>query len=179
MDVTRTAHWLAALQALLPPGLAITKEPDANLTKLLEALGAMLGDGERNLDEWLEQYEPAVATTMLTDWERLLGLPDCCDAGLVLSLAQRRANVLEKLTVIGGQSPQYYIDLMARRGIAITVQELGLYVWHVTAPMINLHYFRAGEGRCGDRLRTWGDPAMECRIQRLKPAHTRVLFGYQ
>jgi hypothetical protein len=75
---------------------------------------------------------------MLTDWERLPGLPDCCDAGIAQTLQQRRAAVVEKLYIMGGNSPQYFIDMMARRGIAITIDELGNYVWRVNAPMVNL-----------------------------------------
>lgn len=174
----RTRNWLRGLQALLPPGLAISREPEANITKLLEAAAAMLGDAELGFDDWAAQYDPMVATTMLADWERLLGLPDCCDAGIVLTQQERRVEVLLKLTAVGSQAPQFYIDLMARRGVTITIDELGSYVWRVNAPMVNLRHLRAGIGRAGDRLRNWGDPRMECVINRLKPAHTRALFGY-
>jgi uncharacterized protein YmfQ (DUF2313 family) len=170
MDVTRTAKWLSALQALLPPGVAITREPDANVTKLLESWAAMMGDAELSFEDWLAQYDPNQATTMLADWERFLGLPDCCDAGVAQTLQQRRAAVVEKLYVMGGNSPQYFIDMMARRGIAIAIQELGNHVWKVTTALVNLHYFRAGQGRCGERLRTWGN-APEARAH---PPRRRV-----
>lgn len=178
MDVTRTARWLGALQALLPPGQAISRDPAANTTQLLEAFAAMFGDTEQGFDEWFAQYDPNVATTMLADWERLLGLPDCCDDGVALDLAQRRANVLERLTVLGGQTPQWYIELMARRGVAVTIDELGNHTWRVNAPMAAETWFRAGQSRAGDSIRTWGNAPMECRINRLKPAHTVALFGY-
>ena len=179
MDVTRTRKWLAALQALLPPGNAITREPNANVTKLLESWAAMMGDAELTFEDWLAQYDPNQATTMLADWERFLGLPDRCDTG-AQTLQQRRAAVVEKLYVMGGNSPQYFIDMMARRGIVITIDELADHFWRVNAPMVNLSYFRVGgeAARMRKRLRYWGDPAMECRIGRLKPAHTRVVFGY-
>ena len=117
---------------------------------------------------------------MLDDWERFLGLPDCCDAGIDRTLGQRRADILEKLYVQGGQSRQYYIDMMARRGVAITIDELGNFKWRVNAPMTGLQYYRVGgdSARMGKRLRTWGDTHMECRVTRLKPAHTNVVFGY-
>ncbi|MBI2769981.1 MAG: DUF2313 domain-containing protein [Burkholderiales bacterium] len=178
MDVKRTSVWLRIIQALQPPGAALPTSPAANFTKLLEAAAAMLGDSEQQFDEWFAQYDPLQATTMLTDWERLLGLPDCCDAGTTRTLPQRRLDVLEKLTMLGGQSRQFFIDLMARRGIVITIDELGNYVWRVNAPMVNEHFFEVGTAVAGDPLRTWGDSSMECRIGRLKPAHTRVLFGY-
>lgn len=178
MDVTRTARWLGALQALLPPGQAVTREPAANVTKLLEGMGAMLGDSERSFDEWQTQYDPALATTMLADWERLLGLPDCCDAGVAQTLQERRAAVIEKLYGMGGATPQYFIDLMARRGVPITIDELGNYKWRVNAPMAGYKEFLAGGAVAGDALREWGNKPMECRITRLKPAHTLAVYGY-
>lgn len=182
MDLTRTAKWLGALQALLPPGRAISREPHANVTKLLEGMAAPMGEAERLLDAWFVQYDPNLAEEdgMLPDWERLLGLPDCCDHGIVQTLEQRRMAVIEKLTVLGGASRQYFIDMMARRGIVITIDELGNFTWRVNAPMVNLRHFRVGgdDARMGKRLRYWGDPAMECRITRLKPAHTKVIYGY-
>lgn len=177
MDVTRTARWLGTLQALLPPGDAISRDPLANVTKLLEAKAAMLGSAEMSFEAWLEQYEPAVAVEMLDDWDRLLGLPDCCDVGAVRTQAQRRIEILEKLTVVGGQSAGYYVDMMARRGVAITVQDLGSNVWKVTTALLNLTVLRVGD-RVGMRLRSWGNISMMCRIDRLKPAHTRIVFAY-
>lgn len=176
----RTATWLGALQALLPPGVAITREPQANVTKLLEAWAAMLGDAELSFDEWFAQYDPNVAVAMLEDWERFLGLPDICDAGIAQTLQERRAAVVERLCIMGGNSRQYFIDMMARRGIPITIDELATHFWRVNAPMANMRYFRVGgsASRMGERLRSWGDPPTECRIRRLKPAHTRVVFGY-
>ena len=67
--------WLAALQAMLPPGRAFTREPDALLTKLLGALAAMLLAVQIKLENLLLQADPRLATDMLPDWERLLGLP--------------------------------------------------------------------------------------------------------
>lgn len=176
--MTTLQRWLGALQALLPPGEAISREPAANITKLLEGMAAMLGSAESSFEGWLAQYNPLQATELLADWERLLGLPDCCDMGVATTLEQRRIAVLEKLTVLGGASPQYFIDMMARRGVTITIDELGNYAWRVNAPIVNLRHFRVGAARMGDRLRAWGDLQMECRITKLKPAHTQVIFGY-
>lgn len=178
MTAAITARWLGALQALLPPGQALSREPDANVTKLLEGMGSALGEAECAFDDWLAQYDPLQADALLIDWERLLGLPDCCDAGVERTLETRRAEVLEKLTVLGGATPQYFIDLAARRGLAITIDELGNHTWRMNAPLVNVEYFRAGVSRVGQRLRTWGDTALECRFLRLKPAHTRVIFAY-
>lgn len=38
--------------------------------------------------------------------------------------------------------------------------------------------FRAGRSRAGERLRTFGSSALECTINRTKPAHTVALYAY-
>ena len=38
--------------------------------------------------------------------------------------------------------------------------------------------FRVGAGAVGEPLRAWSNEVIECQFNRLKPAHTRVLFAY-
>jgi uncharacterized protein YmfQ (DUF2313 family) len=38
--------------------------------------------------------------------------------------------------------------------------------------------FRAGLSAAGERLRTWGNDTLECKLNQLKPAHTIALFAY-
>ncbi|MES6459323.1 putative phage tail protein, partial [Cutibacterium acnes] len=53
------------------------------------------------------------------------------------------------------------------------------HAWQITAPNTHMTYFRAGQSRVGERLRAWGNQALECRINQLKPAHTVVIFAYR
>jgi hypothetical protein len=53
-----------------------------------------------------------------------------------------------------------------------------LKMWQVNAAATTVQPFRAGRSRAGERLRTWGNTALECKINKIKPAHTRVLFVY-
>ena len=75
---TSLAAWTAALQALLPPGRAFTREPASVLAKLLDACAAMLKGGQDKLDALALESDPRQALTMLPEWESLLGLPDAC-----------------------------------------------------------------------------------------------------
>ena len=52
------------------------------------------------------------------------------------------------------------------------------HVWQITAPATVITSFRLGQGRLGERFRSWGSHALECEMQRLKPAHTILLFAY-
>jgi uncharacterized protein YmfQ (DUF2313 family) len=103
-----------------------------------------------------------------------------------------------KLTARGGQSPQYFIDLAAQLGYAVTIDEFSAFrcdthrvdteplnswewdfVWRVNAPPVAITYFRADESRVGEKLVTWsGTDRLECPIRKRKPAHTIVLFNY-
>ena len=52
------------------------------------------------------------------------------------------------------------------------------FVWQVNAPEASIVEFDAGRSSAGEPLRSWGNELLECVINRLKPAHTYVLFAY-
>lgn len=57
-------------------------------------------------------------------------------------------------------------------------REPWVFAWQVNAPSTTAILFRAGF-RAGQRLRAWGEAALECSIRRRQPAHTLVIFTYQ
>ena len=197
MAVT-VAQWLSALQSLLPPGDALTREPGATLTKLLGALAAQLADAQARAEALQEQSSnPLVAIEMLPDWERLLGLPDDCMVGVSLSLLERQSIAGQRLVEMGGQSRAYFIDLAARLdepGCSITEHqpftcndrcndaiytEPDRFVWrmHIPHPADNARAFNCNDD-CQDPLQQYTPSLIECPINERKPAHTKVLFTY-
>lgn len=195
MVVTLQA-WLAALQAMLPPGLAFTREPDSKLAKLLSAVAAMFLAAQLKLEALLQEADPRRATSMLPDWERLLGLPDhCTPAGQQLIDRQRAA--FQRLTEQGGQSRAYFIalaDLLGEAGVLITefrrftcqsACDAGLYsaadvfTWLVTIPRpaLNVRPFDCNSA-CDSGLQEYTPSVIECAINERKPAHTKVIFAY-
>jgi uncharacterized protein YmfQ (DUF2313 family) len=192
------AAWLASLQALLPPGKAFTREAGANLTRLLEASAAMHSTAEARLEDLRSQSaDPLVATNMLADWERLLGLPDDCMADQALSLADRQRIAGQRLVELGGQSRAYFIDLATRLGepgCTITehrpfncnddcndalFSEPDRFIWrmHIPHPADNARFFNCNDD-CNDALQQYAPSLIECPIDERKPAHTQVLFTY-
>lgn len=164
-----------ALLASLPSG---AYDPNGEIVvREATATAETLHSAELLIDTILLEQNPANANFSLEDWERMLGLPDGCTT-TAQTPQQRVAAVVDKWTARGGISKAYFIAMAARRGVTVTIDELGLYSWRLNAPMVNLQPFRVGQNRMGDRLRIWGDAEMECRVKRLKPAHTRVVFGY-
>lgn len=193
-----TAAWLTALQALLPPGEALTREPGARLTRLFEAIAALFSQAQQRAESLQAQSaDPLVATDMLPDWERLLGLPDDCMASLNLSLQDRQRIAGQRLVEQGGQSRAYFIDLAARLGEpGVTVTEFRRFTcnsdcndalysapdrfyWRVNFPHpANNARFMNCNDSCDSPLQQYQPSLAECPISERKPAHTNVIFSY-
>ena len=133
---------------------------------------------------------------MLPDWERVARLPDKCSGVLEETIQGRRHALLTKLTSTGGQSPGYFIGIAATLGYTVTIEEFRpfrvgrsrvgdsltngdwIFTWLVRAPEVSVTSFRVGTSAVGERLRTWGNDTLECKLNQLKPAHTIALFAY-
>lgn len=196
MVLTET-DYLRQLQALLPPGPAWPKDDDATLTRLLGALAAELARVDGRAQQLVEEADPRTVAELFADWERVAGLPDPCvvAAGQTQSSAQRRAALVARLTMLGGQSKAYFIALAASLGYTITITEFRpfragqsrsgdpvatnwQFAWQVNAPLNTVIPFRAGNAIAGDPINSWGNKALECVLSRFKPAHTTVVFAY-
>ena len=187
--------YTSMLQNLLPLGLAWPRQPGTNMENFLAALAVELNRVDVRVEDMLRESYPLTSSELLTDWERVTGLPEECE-GLAATVQKRREAVRQKLSSIGGQSPSFYISVMANLGYEITITEfrpfrVGInaagdpvygedwaYAWQVNAPEETIRYFSAGSGAAGEPLATWGNELLECVINRLKPAHTIVIFAY-
>jgi uncharacterized protein YmfQ (DUF2313 family) len=190
-------QYLAQLQALLPSGAAWTREPDADLTNAMLAIATELARIDARLDDLVNEGDVRTATELITDWERVLGLPDDCMANTVLTLAQRRLLALQRLVEEGGQSAAYYIGLAELLGEpGCTVSEfrpmncndncnsaLGSaadrFFWRVNIPHApaNLRSINCNDN-CNSAMQVYTPSLAECPIRERKPAHTQVLFTY-
>jgi uncharacterized protein YmfQ (DUF2313 family) len=183
------------LKALLPRGVALNLQNDSFLSALLLAVGDELARVDSRRADLEREIDPRSTTELLSDWERVLALPDVCTPDGA-TVEQRRAAVVAKYTQLGGQSRQFFIDLADALGYTVTITEFRPFVagstagsalyndpawrhtWQVNAPEETVFYFRAGAGSAGEPLRAWGNEQLECVINDRKPAHTRVLFAY-
>jgi len=123
-------------------------------------------------------FGDTVAETSVQDFERVLAItPSAGD-----TLETRRGRIVAGLRALGGQTKQYYIDLLAALGETAAINE------HQP--------FRVGVGRVGQRLFQQPDivfawnitftgwtgnisqSVVEDMINMLKPAHTMVSFTY-
>lgn len=181
--------YIQQLLALRPYGPA-WPETDA----LLESAAVEFAADHNRAADLIEQADPRTTTDLFTDWERVAGLPDTCITD-EQTLAQRRATLLARLTTIGGQSAQYFIGLAAQLGYTITINDFDLYdvtddvsalivsepwqyAFQVNATLNTVFVFAVNDS-VDDPLAAWSNVALECTINRYKPAHTIALFSYQ
>ncbi len=99
------ADYLQQLQALLPQGIAWSREPDANLTKLLSTLASEYLRLDERGGELVEDALPTHTVEMLPDWERVAGLVVDENA----SIEYRQRQLVNKLNFHGGQSRAFFI----------------------------------------------------------------------
>jgi uncharacterized protein YmfQ (DUF2313 family) len=195
--MTRTVAAITrSMIAKLTPGWALGKR-DGVLDSILGGIALALHDVEAAAEALMDETDPRKANRLLADFERCLG-PDPCgrDSGN-LNVAQRRQLAHQRWTARGGQSIPYFVQLAARLGVSITVDEFwpsragGLragqrlrpegcqFVWRVNIPgLVTVVNFKAGASRAGHSLGSFTLSSIECEIRRLKPAHTLVVFSY-
>lgn len=200
LEARSASEYAAALARLLPQGPVWEAPPGSHLAELLAGLAeAFAAMHARQLD-LVEEADPRTTTELLEAWEAFAGLPEeCTESAEPLSTELRRLLLHAKLTGTGGQTAAYYIALAATLGLVITIEEpispfrVGAgragdplygtdwaYAWivHVDLDDAELVEFRAGIGRAGEPLRSWGNVALECLIEKLRPAHTIPVFSY-
>lgn len=187
-------QYLRNLQSLMPQGRAWPTGDGASLTQLLAGFSGGLSRAHNRAVDLIDEADPRTAIELLTDWERICGLPDDCAAVGGGTLAERRDAVVAKISARGGQSRQFFIDLADRLGYPVTIDEFQPFTcdsecedpccdepwrlaWRVNAPETMVREFTC-DSPCEEALATWGNEVLECAISRLKPAHTHVIFGY-
>lgn len=190
------ADYLEQLKTLLPPGQAFPREAGTTLHSLLDGMSIELARVDARGEALPLEAIPSSSSELLVDWERVAGLPDKCSGVLEETLQGRKNVLLAKLSSTGGQSTAYFVELAASLGYVVTIEQfrpfrVGLssvgdaltngdwvFTWRIKAPAVTVTSFRVGQSAVGERLRTWGNDTLECKINQLKPAHTIALFAY-
>ncbi len=187
-------QYLDQLLALLPPGAAWPRHMEALLSDLLQAFADEFARLHIRAEGLLSERSPMLASELLDEWEADLGLPDPCGID-VTDTDSRRAAVVARLVSVGGQTPAFYLQVLAAFGVQASITEFlphsvdddvdaalcgedWTFAWQLHLPSTVVREFAVIDG-VDEALAAWGDPPVECLIRRLAPEHTIVLFSYQ
>ncbi|WP_241130689.1 YmfQ family protein [Achromobacter xylosoxidans] len=198
MALRTEQDYRAQLVALLPPGPAWDLEAVPELAAVLEALALEFARVDACAEDLLGEMVPSGVRALLSDWERVLGLPDPC-LGADGGFAERRAEVVRRFGEVGRQDPLYFVGIARKLGYP------DAWIEEYRAPRFGRSAF--GRARFGTRrqqflwkfhlgarrpggarfgVTQWGERfganpnnIIECVVRRYRPAHTHVIFEYQ
>lgn len=108
------------LENLLPKGRLWQPKEQPTFSKFLGSTAVEPCRVEDRVSDLLREADPRITDELLDDWERLLGLPDECSPGMQTP-DQRRAQVTEKYTNVGGLSKEFYEFTAAQLGFPTVV----------------------------------------------------------
>jgi uncharacterized protein YmfQ (DUF2313 family) len=208
-EMATTAHnMLSMMVALLPEGLAWYKEihldtgtdpwqPSTALQTLLLGMCHEMAAVEDRETDLMNEKNPASTTELITDWERICGIPDDCTPNVAQTLEERREIVLAKVASRGGQDKQFYLDLCEDLGWpSLEILEfppmfvgaahcagpcqpfIWNFIWAVLGISDKYSWARSGTASSGDYILTVDSEGgtVKCYLTLQKPAHTRVIF---
>lgn len=114
--------------ALLPYGAAWPRDDDSVVMRTVYGLAGIWSDVAINADTLLQiESDPRLTISMLVDWERNFGLPDDCLAE-PLTIAERHAALIQRLTLLGGQSRAFFVNAAYQIGYTIAIQEFSPFI---------------------------------------------------
>lgn len=186
---------LQSLIGKLPPGWVLAKRGGI-LDAVLEAFATPIADAEADAELLMDEVDPRLAVRLLPDFERALGADRCGRDLGALTIEQRQRLAHQRWTARGGASIPYFVQVAARLGVTIEIEEfwpsrVGVlragqaliadgeqFSWRVKLALISQWVFRAGQNTAGEPLGGYALADVECELRRLKPAHTLVVFVY-
>lgn len=183
----------SAFMSLLPTGPIWPRDPGSVLYQLSAVWAASFARSSDRSANLLVDAFPTSTTELLPEWESTLGLPDPC-AGTNPSIAQRRAQVVARLTDTKGCSVPYFIAFAKALGYDITITQFAprrfgtsfgkpfggqawAYAWQVNAPQFTINRLRLGDS-FGQPWAQWSNNVLQCELKARAPAHTILLFNY-
>lgn len=180
---------------LLPKGKAWQAEPDSFLYKFCWSMAEELARVDGRIRALQKETDPRFASELLPEWEEEYGLPDSCSV-IAGNIPDRRDDLVAKITGVGGQSAQYFIDILTATGSPITINIINptragdrcgsraygrqwKFIWIVNIPDSVTNYAVTGEAVTDDPLSM--DAANTnaiCFLEKNKPAHTDIVYTF-
>ena len=192
----QTQEILHYLQALLPSGLAWSKDPNSHLGKLLQALAENLNLVQAQAATWVDEMFPPTSIDFLSRWEKITGTQNTFWPSETTQ--QRQAVLTQQLNLSGTLSKSFFENLAYyfgfeasiaeyfpfRIGQALAGDRLNNGPWRATWTMTlkplqgnsaSVSSFQVGKHMAGERLQNWvGIEKVREAILAFKPAHTQL-----
>jgi uncharacterized protein YmfQ (DUF2313 family) len=113
----------SAFLTLLPQGQAWPKHPGTTLDLACRGLAEYWGFVDSRAADLLErESDPRQTMELLPDWERNWGLPDPCYEA-PQTIGERQRELVRRMTMLGAQSREFFIELAAELGYTISISE--------------------------------------------------------
>ena len=141
-NATDIARYRDLLEGLLPKGRLWNPKEQPTFRKFLDSIAVEPCRVEGRYKDLLREADPRITSELLEDWERLLGLPDeCSPEGQTPD--QRRTQVTQKYTNVGGLSKEFYEFTAAQLGFSTTTVQniLNCVVGRATVGQALTNYF--------------------------------------
>lgn len=190
------ADYTDLLYNLAPPGIVLSPEKTSTSYKFLSGLAAELLRVDQKINDLIIESDPRTATLTIDARYAEAGLPDPC-RGMAATYQEKKNDILGKWTSRGGASAKYFIDVVNAYGIVAKIKDAisgafyidetriesrgiedsFVHTWQISFLNLNKTFFRAGESLAGEALETSATTSLACIIEKLKPAHTTVLYN--
>jgi uncharacterized protein YmfQ (DUF2313 family) len=157
--VRRTGDdYAQAFLSLLPNGQAWPRHPESILALTCFGLNQYWGFVDGRAADLLErESDPRETIELLPDWERAWGLPDPCYEA-PQSIDERQLALIMRMTMLGGQSREFFINVAAQIGYTITITEYRTFVVGIDRVGDNRVY-----GNGSPMYNEWGQPILNTR----------------
>lgn len=145
----------------------------SNFRQLLRGVAGELFRAQGYLTTLELEYLPDQTTLFIPEWESFVGIPDDCFLGTG-TITERRRDILVKLSSLGVQTAQDFVDLAAVFGVVVTVTA-GAVPYTI---IVNFPEF-VGDSFPYSFPIVFGDTVqglLKCVFDKLIPAHSKVIF---
>ena len=122
------SDYVALIKNLLPPGPAWPRDDSSSAyANVIDEIAGLCADIDTQALLLADESDVFTCAQSFADWETDWGLPDECVlayADVAQTMAQRRAMLILKASLAGGQNAAWYERLAKQLGRSATVEEL-------------------------------------------------------
>lgn len=194
--MSKLDRYVEFFRSLFPNGKAWAGDESSQLYKFIQGMADEFVRIDDRVLDMIDEADPRTTTEMVSDWEDMLDLPDDCSVS-GMTVEERRRQIRQKLTAQYGQNAAFYIQVASFLGYDIEItdgfwsfraghsvagdaltNELWKHWWKIKTGDQLFVYFTAGGSSAGDPLKKLAEDTLVCTMEKLKPAHTQIIYEF-